>query len=168
MAGTWPQLAFTGRVTLAMLLALVLLKPAASLLCLGSGAPGGLFTPSLAIGALLGGLLGVPWSSVVARRSAGVIRSVWAPAPFLAATTQGPISAVVLMMELTGHARAFHRANVAGDCHRNARCTYDRASLDLRRTAQRRGGAETSRPAQSHKLNDLSVRELRVQVTALS
>ncbi len=100
------ELAFTGRVTLAMLVALVLLKPAASLICLGSGAPGGLFTPSLAIGALLGGLLGVPWSSLWPGVPSGLFAVLGAGA-FLAATTQGPISAVVLMMELTGHARSF-------------------------------------------------------------
>lgn len=100
------ELAFTGQVTPAMLLALVLLKPAASLICLGSGAPGGLFTPSLAIGALLGGLLGVPWSYLWPGVPSGLFAVLGAGA-FLAATTQGPISAVVLMMELTGHARSF-------------------------------------------------------------
>ena len=37
---------------------LLVLKPAATMLCLGSGVPGGLFTPSLALGALLGAVLG--------------------------------------------------------------------------------------------------------------
>ena len=41
-----------------LLLTLLLLKPAASLLCMRSGAPGGLFTPSLTLGALLGAVLG--------------------------------------------------------------------------------------------------------------
>ena len=56
------QLAFAGQVAPTLLLALLLLKPAATLLCLGSGAPGGLFTPTLALGALLGGVLGDAWS----------------------------------------------------------------------------------------------------------
>jgi chloride channel protein, CIC family len=55
-------LAFAGQLTPLLLLVLLPLKPAASLLCLGSGVPGGLFTPSLALGALLGGVLGYPWS----------------------------------------------------------------------------------------------------------
>ena len=83
----------------------MLLKPAASLICLGSGAPGGLFTPSLATGALLGGLLGVPWAHLWPGVPAGLFAVLGAGA-FLAATTQGPVSAVVLMMELTGHARS--------------------------------------------------------------
>ena len=100
------QLAFTGQVATPLLLALLLLKPAATLLCLGSGTPGGLFTPSLAIGALLGGGLGALWSHVWPGTAHGLF-AVLGAAAFLAATTQGPLSAIVLMMELTGHARAF-------------------------------------------------------------
>lgn len=100
------ELAMTGKIAPLLLLALVLLKPAASLICLGSGAPGGLFTPSLAFGALLGGLLGYAWSLLWPGVPAGLF-AVLGAAAFLAATTQGPISAVVLMMELTGQARSF-------------------------------------------------------------
>jgi len=45
------ELTFTGQIGPWLLLTLLLLKPAATLLCLGSGTPGGLFTPSLAVGA---------------------------------------------------------------------------------------------------------------------
>jgi H+/Cl- antiporter ClcA len=86
------------------LLALVFLKPAATLICLGSGAPGGLFTPSLTLGALLGGVLGSAWSFVWPGVPEGACAFVGAGA-ILAATTQGPISAVVLMIELTGEGR---------------------------------------------------------------
>lgn len=99
------QQAFTGQLAPFLLLALLLLKPAATLLCLGSGAPGGLFTPSLALGALLGGALGYPWSYLWPGVPAGSF-AVLGAAAVLAATTQGPISTVVLMMELTGQARA--------------------------------------------------------------
>ena len=100
------ELAFTGQVTPLLLLALLLLKPAATLLCLGSGAPGGLFTPSLALGALLGGVLGYPWSLLWPGVPPGLF-AVLGAAAVLAATTQGPISTVVLMVELTGQARSF-------------------------------------------------------------
>ncbi|WP_428374515.1 chloride channel protein [Lichenicoccus sp.] len=100
------QLAFTNQAAPLLLLALLLLKPAATLLCLGSGTPGGLFTPTLAIGALLGGVLGVPWSHIWPGTAPGLC-AVLGAAALLAATTQGPLSAIVLMMELTGHARAF-------------------------------------------------------------
>jgi H+/Cl- antiporter ClcA len=96
------ELAFTGRIGPALLLALVVLRPAATVLCLGSGAPGGLFTPSLALGAMLGGALGLVWWPGI---PPGLFALLGAGA-MLAATTQGPISTVVLMMELTGYARA--------------------------------------------------------------
>jgi CIC family chloride channel protein len=100
------QQALTGQLAPSLLLALLLLKPAATLLCLGSGAPGGLFTPSLAVGALLGGVLGYPWSWLWPGVPPGLFALLGAGA-VLAATTQGPISTVVLLMELTGHARSF-------------------------------------------------------------
>ena len=99
------ELALTGQLAPFLLLVLVVLRPAATLLCLGSGAPGGLFTPSLALGALLGGVLGVPWSWLWPGLPPGLF-AVLGSAAMLAASTQGPISTVVLMMELTGYARA--------------------------------------------------------------
>ena len=91
-------------VALLLLLALLLLRPAATVLCLGSGAPGGLFTPSLAMGAMLGGVLGLPWAWLWPGVPPGLFALLGAAA-LLAATTQGPISTIVLVMELTGHVR---------------------------------------------------------------
>jgi H+/Cl- antiporter ClcA len=99
------ELAFTGQLTPTLLLVLVLLRPAATLMCLGSGAPGGLFTPSLALGAMLGGVLGLPWLWLWPGAPPGLF-ALLGSAAMLAASTQGPISTVVLMMELTGYARA--------------------------------------------------------------
>ena len=99
------QLALTGGLSPLLLVTLMVLRPAATMLCLGCGAPGGLFTPSLAIGALLGGVLGLPWAWLWPGVPPGLFALVGATA-MLAATTQGPISSVVLMMELTGYARA--------------------------------------------------------------
>ena len=75
-------------------------------MCLGSGVPGGLFTPSLALGGLLGGVLGFAWSSAWPGVPPGLF-AVLGAAAVLAATTHGPISAVVLVMELTGRDRSF-------------------------------------------------------------
>ncbi len=99
-------LAFAGQVTPLMLLVLLPLRPAATLLCLTGGVPGGLFTPSLALGALLGGVLGYPWSFLWPGVPPGLFALLGAAA-VLAATTQGPLSTVVLMIELTGQARSF-------------------------------------------------------------
>ena len=100
------ELAFTGQVAPLLLLALLLLRPAATLLCLTSGTPGGLFTPSLALGALLGGVLGSAWSLLWPGVPPGLF-AVLGAAAVVAATAQGPVSTVVLLVELTGHARSF-------------------------------------------------------------
>lgn len=98
------ELALTGQVAPLSLAVLMLLRPAATLLCLGSGTPGGLFTPSLAFGALLGGTLGLPWDALWPGVPPGLFALLGAAA-MLAATTQGPISTVVLLMEMTGYSR---------------------------------------------------------------
>jgi H+/Cl- antiporter ClcA len=100
------QLAFVNQVPILLLLALVVLKPFATVLCIRCGAPGGLFTPSLTAGALLGGVLGHASSWFLPGLPVGLCAVLGAGA-VIAATTQGPISAVVLMMELTGRDRSF-------------------------------------------------------------
>jgi CIC family chloride channel protein len=100
------QLAFTGAVGSGLLLILLALRPMATALCVRTGAPGGLFTPSLTVGALLGGVLGYAWNWVWPGVPAGLFALLGAGA-VLAATTQGPISTVVLLMELTGRDRSF-------------------------------------------------------------
>jgi H+/Cl- antiporter ClcA len=97
---------FRGPLPPLLMLAVLLLKPLATVLSVRSGAPGGLFTPSLALGALLGGLLGQGWSWLWPGTPAGLYPIIGAAA-VLAATTQGPISTVVLMIEFTGQGRTF-------------------------------------------------------------
>jgi chloride channel protein, CIC family len=100
------QLLFGEQVGIRLVLALLLLKPLATIMCMRSGVPGGLFTPSLTFGALLGAALGHVWSMLWPGVPAGLFPLLGAGA-VLSATTQGPISAVVLLMELTGRARSF-------------------------------------------------------------
>jgi chloride channel protein, CIC family len=100
------QLLFTNQVASMLLLALLVLKPAATALCIRGGTPGGLFTPSLTAGALLGAVLGHAWGWLWPGVSPGLFAILGAGA-VVAATTQGPVSAVVLMMELTGRDRSF-------------------------------------------------------------
>lgn len=100
------QAAFSGDVLPWLLIVLMVLRPFATLVCLGSGVPGGLFTPSLAFGAMLGGALGFAWSAVWPGVPPGLF-AVLGAAAVLAATTHGPISAIVLLMELTARDRSF-------------------------------------------------------------
>jgi CIC family chloride channel protein len=89
-----------------LLAALVFVRPMATIVSVAGGAPGGLFTPSLAAGALAGAALGELWLQIHPGGDIGLYALLGAGG-MLAATTQGPISSLVLMMELTGQARAF-------------------------------------------------------------
>ena len=100
------QLLFSNQVAPRLLLALLVLKPAATALCMRCGTPGGLFTPSLTAGALLGAVLGHTWALLWTGTPIGLFAILGAGAA-LGATTQGPISSVILMMELTGRDRSF-------------------------------------------------------------
>jgi len=100
------QLLFSGATPFVLASMLLVLKPAAIFLCIGSGVPGGLFTPSLTSGALLGGVLGYVWSFAFFPVPVGLCALLGAGA-VLSATTQGPLSTIVLMMELTGQGRSF-------------------------------------------------------------
>jgi len=94
------QLAFVNTLDLKLLFALMVLKVAATAGCLRSGAPGGLFTPTMTVGALLGGLCGHLWSYLPWATHSGSYAIIGAGA-VLAAATQGPVSSIVLMIELT-------------------------------------------------------------------
>jgi len=91
--------AFLGEFSLPLLLALFFLKPLATSACLASGAPGGLFTPTLTCGAMLGGALGWVWTMLWPGAPIGSYAIIGAGA-LLAAATQSPIAAIVLMLEL--------------------------------------------------------------------
>ncbi|MFE2025327.1 chloride channel protein [Streptomyces hygroscopicus] len=93
------QLTFTAQVAAPLLVALLFLKPIATTGSLGSGASGGLFTPTIATGALLGSLTGQGWTHAWPAPAAGF--AVIGAAAVLAAAMQAPIAAVVLMLELT-------------------------------------------------------------------
>jgi H+/Cl- antiporter ClcA len=110
-AGQWfPQLygngkdlaeqAFRANSAILLLGALAVLKPLATCLCLGSGASGGLFTPTLATGAALGAFLGGAWSLVWPAAPVGAYAMIGAAA-MIAAGMQAPLAGLVLVLELT-------------------------------------------------------------------
>jgi H+/Cl- antiporter ClcA len=97
------QMALVAQLGAGLLAVLLVLKPLVTAACLGSGAPGGLFTPTLAYGVLLGDLLGKAWSLIWPGAPLGAY-AIIGGAAVLGAAMQGPLAAVVLMLELTHHA----------------------------------------------------------------
>ena len=93
--------AFIGTGGFAVLLALGLLKPIVTAACLESGASGGLFTPTLSTGAVLGAAAGIAWSAAFPGSPVGAYALVGAAA-MLGAAMQAPLTGLALMLELTG------------------------------------------------------------------
>jgi len=111
LAGIWyPQLfgngkdmahdVFLGGGTIALLLVLGVLKPVLTALCLGSGASGGLFTPVMSTGAVLGGGLGLAWSHLWPGGALGAYALVGAAAT-IGGAMQAPVTGLALAVELT-------------------------------------------------------------------
>jgi H+/Cl- antiporter ClcA len=97
------QLAFDVRMSTALLGWLLVLRPLATMFVLRAGVPGGLFTPTMTFGALVGAALGEAWSHVAtATDKRGYV--LLGTGAVLAASTQAPISSVVFVLELTSHA----------------------------------------------------------------
>ncbi|MFO0874813.1 MAG: chloride channel protein [Phycisphaerales bacterium] len=89
--------------TVAVLLSIVLLKSIATLLTLGSGGSGGLFAPSLLLGAALGGAIGHIVAAVGWFPSASPAHyALVGMAGMVAATSHAPLTAMLIVYELTG------------------------------------------------------------------
>ncbi len=94
------QFAFTGSAPLLVFAVLALLKPLATAGTLRSGASGGLFTPTMSFGAVLGVSLGRLWSFWLPG-SPDATYGVLAAAAMMGAAMDAPATAVVFIMELT-------------------------------------------------------------------
>jgi H+/Cl- antiporter ClcA len=92
--------AFLGVGSLGLLFALFALKPFVTGITLGSGAAGGVFTPFLATGAVMGGFLGAAWTHLWPGAPVGAFALVGAAA-MIGASMQAPLAGLVLVAELT-------------------------------------------------------------------
>jgi chloride channel protein, CIC family len=92
--------AFLGQFGTTLLLALFVLKPLVTAMCLGAGGSGGLFTPTMSTGAMLGGFLGAVWTLAWPGEPGGAFAMVGAVA-MIGASMQAPLTALVLVLELT-------------------------------------------------------------------
>ena len=92
--------AFVGAGSFSLMLALFILKPLVTSLCLGSGATGGLFTPTLSTGAVFGGAFGIAWNLLWPGSPSGAYAMAGAAA-MLGAAMQAPLASLALVLELT-------------------------------------------------------------------
>jgi H+/Cl- antiporter ClcA len=95
--GRDPRMSFAGA-----LVGIAVLRALATALCLRAGTPGGLFTPTMTCGALLGAGAGRLWARVFPHDPPGGY-AVVGSAAMLAAATGGPVSAVMAVLELGQH-----------------------------------------------------------------
>lgn len=96
------QETIAGNMDWSLLCILLIARPLATALCLRAGIPGGLFTPTLTFGALLGSIAGTAWLAITPFNPADPVGAyaVIGAGAILAAATQGPLSSIALMLEL--------------------------------------------------------------------
>ena len=89
--------------TLLALLAILMLRTVLSVLSYGTGVPGGIFAPLLALGALLGLAFSAGLSHLLPDlTSTPLMFTVAAMGALFAGTVRAPLTAIVLIVELTG------------------------------------------------------------------
>lgn len=84
------------------LLLIFLLRFIATILCFGSGAPGGIFSPTIALGAILGILFGIIAKSIFPEYDIQLSScAVLGMAGLFAASIRAPLTGIVIVMEMT-------------------------------------------------------------------
>jgi len=99
------QVAFDGAAPLLLVAALLIVKAVATTGTIYSGAAGGTLTPSLALGAALGAVLGGAWLLLWPGSPIAAFAFV-AAAAFLASSMRAPFTALILIVEFTGQGPA--------------------------------------------------------------
>ena len=97
------DLVLHGSLPLLLVLALPFLKTLATAATAGSGGAGGMFTPTLFVGAMLGSAYGTWAHSLSPLQTASpIVYALVGMGAMLAATTQAPLTAILMIFELTG------------------------------------------------------------------
>ena len=96
--------ALLGQIGMVTLLSILLLKMLATTFGLGFGLPGGLIGPTLVIGAVGGGIIGLLVESVFPEQAASIgFYAMMGMGAMMAATLQAPLAALMAMLELTAN-----------------------------------------------------------------
>lgn len=91
-----------GHYSVGMLLLIFLLRMLLTLLCFGSGAPGGIFAPMLALGTVLGGAFGLVCQGLFPEDVLGVgTFAIAGMGALFAASVRAPLTGIVLVLEMT-------------------------------------------------------------------
>jgi CIC family chloride channel protein len=97
------DLAIRGQLAFDLLISLLFVKIFATALCIGFGFGGGVFSPSLVIGAMLGGVFGVAAAAIAPTPASGLsVYSIVGMGAVAGAVLGAPISTVLIVFELTG------------------------------------------------------------------
>jgi len=96
-------LAGGGSLLAASVVVLLFAKPLATACSVGSGGRGGVFTPSMFVGAALGALLSAPLARVPGLDAPRAVVALLGMGGLIAGITHAPIAAVALLFEMTGH-----------------------------------------------------------------
>ncbi|MCE1164787.1 MAG: chloride channel protein [Bacteroidetes bacterium] len=96
------NLALQGKIVIAFSLILIFAKILATSVTLGSGSSGGIFAPSLFMGAMLGSMFGGIVHNIYPEITAGPgAYALVAMAGLVAGTTRAPITAIIIVFEMT-------------------------------------------------------------------
>jgi CIC family chloride channel protein len=142
----WIQLAIDGRLALRLLLILVFAKIAAFALTVSSGGSGGVFAPSLFVGAMLGGAL-----AIFLHQPSAVFVVVGMAAVFGAAA-RVPVATMLMVTEMAG---GFHLLVPAGMAVMIAYLLQDRLSAPLKYHSLYEGQVATRADSPAHYLEHI-------------
>ena len=96
------NLAMAGEMALGILAMIVIAKLIATAIGLGMGLPGGLIGPTLVIGAVAGGFIGIVMQSITGSDATSVgFYAMLGMAAMMGATLQAPLAALMALLELT-------------------------------------------------------------------
>jgi len=97
------DMALAGKMTWYLMLGLIFVKLTATSITIGSGGSGGIFAPSLFLGALTGGFLGTWVHQYFPSQTAGPgAYAMVGMGAVVAATTHAPLTAMIIIFEMTG------------------------------------------------------------------
>jgi chloride channel protein, CIC family len=100
------RLSLNGQIVFWLLLLLIFLKILATSLTLGSGSSGGIFAPSLFMGAMTGGVFGIVANRLFPSSTAGPgAYALVGMAGLVAGTTHAPMTALLIIFEMTNDYR---------------------------------------------------------------